>query len=110
MWFWISYLQTRQNRYIRLALVTFILTFLTKESSITLPVTLFLIDRCLVQDRVGFRALIYRYLPFALLVIAYLGMEYSIQRNGLYVSYAKYGIGGHMLTNLWHSLTGLVFP
>jgi dolichyl-phosphate-mannose-protein mannosyltransferase len=109
-WFWIGYLQTKQPKYYALTLGAFILTFLAKETGITLPITLFLVDRLLIRDAVTKSDIAYRYAPFVFLLVPYLAMEYWIQRNGMYVSYAGYGIGTHMVFNLLNSLRALAFP
>lgn len=110
IWFWLDLLKREERRSSLLAFVAFVLALMTKESSMTLPIVLFLVDRILVRGSISWRGLIRRYLPFLLVWIPYLIMEYALQRRGSYVSLAGYGFGMHMLWNLLNSLATLVYP
>jgi Dolichyl-phosphate-mannose-protein mannosyltransferase len=110
IWFWLEFLQREKIQFLLLTFVVFVLALMTKESSMTLPVVLFLIDRMLVRKAAPWRIVTRRYLPFVLVWMPYLIMEYALQRSGSYVSLAGYGLGIHMFWNLLNSLATLVFP
>ena len=96
------------------ALIFFVLALLTKEIAATLPLTLFLADRWLVRGKAHIRGLLYRYLPFVLILAGY-GLYY-IRRIFLFTSneyggpYAGVGVGTNLLTNMRYYTMTLVFP
>lgn len=110
VWCWGAYVETNRARYYAAAFVAFAAALVSKETSIIVPAILFLMDRLLYRRSLTRRVLIWRYLPFALIVLPYLAIEFSIQKSGMYVSVAGYGVGWHMLTNLIDGLAWSVFP
>ncbi|MBI3914832.1 MAG: glycosyltransferase family 39 protein, partial [Chloroflexi bacterium] len=110
LWFWINFLEREKRRDYVFAFTGFALALITKEASITIPAVFFLVDRLLVRRAIYFRALILRYAPFALAILPYLLIELSIQQNGVWVNVAGYGIGAHMLTNLFNALAWSASP
>ena len=110
LWFWIDYLKTLNPKAAYLTYAAVLLAFLTKETSMTLPVALLLIDRMVIRDRISVVDLVRRYTPYVLVWIPYLGMEFALQKSGSYVSMAGYGFGGHIILNLLNSLVALALP
>lgn len=107
---WVIYLQTHSKWYYVFTLVGLLTCFLSKESSATLPVTLFLIDRLLVGERIGSIDLARRYLSIGLALFAYLLLEVEVQSHGYFPNRVGYGFGIHILENLFHYLGLLMFP
>jgi len=108
--FWLDFLLKGERRYLLLTFLAFLLTLMTKEAGVTLPIVLFLVDRMFVRGPVSWSALIRRYAPFLLVWIPYLLMEYVIQKTGSYVNFAGYSPGIHMFWNLLNSLAALIYP
>jgi hypothetical protein len=110
IWFWLDYLDTALKRFALATFILFLLSVMTKEASVTLPVVLLLIDRLIVCRKVTFANLVRRYAPYAVALPMYLGIEYSIQHSGSYVSMASYGFGSHVFSNLIDGLALVAFP
>jgi hypothetical protein len=110
VWCWLTRLQLGGRRFEFLTFLSFVLALVTKESAMTLPVVLFLVDRMLVRRPATWQEIVRRYVPFVLVWIPYLIMEYALQRSGSYVSMAGYGFGVHMFWNLINSLAALIYP
>ncbi|MCL4530020.1 MAG: glycosyltransferase family 39 protein, partial [Chloroflexi bacterium] len=108
--FWLDFLQNGKRIHFLLAFVTFLLALMTKETSVTLPVILFLVDRILIRDSIEWRGLVRRYLPFLLVWAPYLLMEYLVNAGNSYVGFAGYGFGVHVFWNLLNSLATLICP
>ncbi len=107
---WIVYLETEKRLYAIATFITFAVDLMTKETSVTLPIVLFLVDRLLVRRNVTPIDLIRRYAPYVVALPIYLFIEYAIQHNGSYVNLANYGIGSHMLSNLIDGMALVAFP
>ncbi len=110
LWFWVDYLETEKARDYVAAFIAFAAALISKETSIVVPAIFLLMDRLLVCRVITLRALILRYAPFALVALPYLAIELNIQKSGMYVGVAGYGVGPHMLPNLIDGLAWSVFP
>jgi hypothetical protein len=110
VWLWVDYLETAKVRYYVAAFTAFVAALISKETSIIVPAILFLVDRLLCCRAITLRALVSRYAPFVLVALPYLAIELSIQKSGMYVGVAGYGVGWHMLTNLIDGLAWSAFP
>lgn len=80
--FWIDYLKQQRWRNFALALTSYTLALLTKETSATLIASLFLIDRLVVSKESSIADLFRRYISFGIILASYLGIEYSFQPRG----------------------------
>lgn len=108
--FWIYYLQEKNWRYYLFTILSLVLAFLTKESSIVTPVVFFVIDRIMIGDRASLFDVVRRYSIIAMIALAYLGVEYVVQRQGLFVTIGGYSLGWHVFPNYAAYLAMLVFP
>lgn len=109
VWFWVIFLQTRRKLYYGLAFIGLLASFLSKESSVTLPVTLFLVDILLVGGRIQLRDLFRRYALIGAALFAYLILEREVQSHG-YFPTLGYGVGPQLVENTLGYLGLLVFP
>jgi hypothetical protein len=107
---WVFFSQEGRRAYYILAIVFFVLALLTKELAVTLPVVLFVVDRILIRTEASVRALVKRYLPYLLILLVYLPVEYQIQSRGIFVNAYGYGTGSHAILNLVQYLATLAFP
>jgi hypothetical protein len=107
---WVRFLQDESRAFQILAFVFFLLALTTKEFGVTIPAALFLIDRFVLRDHAKPGALVRRYLPFALVSAVYLPMEYFIQSRSVLTNQFGYGLGDHVLSNLFGYLAALAFP
>lgn len=110
IWFWIKYLETSRMGYAIATFLAFLLGLMTKETSVTLPIALFLVDRLLITRPTTWSGLARRYAPFVATLSIYVATEYAIQHNGSYVNLANYGFGSHMIWNLIEAMTLVTFP
>lgn len=108
--FWIAYLTSNRRVPYFAAFGAAILALLAKEASVFLPVTLFLIDRLIVNQETARRDLILRYAPFGILFATYLLVETRVQSISYFTTHWGYGIGFHMVPNMLRYLSVLVFP
>ncbi len=97
--FWILYLQNQGRLWYSLALVALIGSFLSKESSVFLPLVLFLLDRWIIREQTTKTNLVARYSPVGLVLVAYLTLEFQVQSNGYFPQHQGYGFGIHILDN-----------
>jgi hypothetical protein len=93
-----------------LAFGTFLLALLSKEIAVTLPVTLFLIDRCVIAKPTSLVQLARRYALFAVALFAYLPIEYIVTRRSVFISREGYSLGSTLVPNLLTYLGTLAFP
>lgn len=108
--FWITYLQNRKVWDAVFAISALLLAFLSKESSIIVPVVFFLIDRVLIAKQSSMAELVRRYAVIILITLVYLGIEYIIQRQGMFVVVGGYAFGLHVFTNYVAYLAMSLFP
>ncbi len=110
VWCWVVYLQTRRPVYYVLAFGAFILALLGKEASVFLPATLFLIDRLVIAKPASLSGLFRRYSLFGVTFAAYLVLEQRVQTYAYFPNRWGYSLGFHVLENLAHYLSLIVFP
>lgn len=110
IWSWIVYLQTERRAYYFLSLAAFVLALLGKESSVFLPITLFLIDRLLIAKPSSLSDALRRYVPIAVVFLAYLAIELRVQTYAYFPNHWGYGIGEQIIDNLVHYLSLTIFP
>jgi hypothetical protein len=109
-WFWLRYLQSGGRwRYVA-TLVAFVATLLSKEMGVTIIAIMFLCDILLVPQVVTHKNRVWRYVPFALILVPYMLIEYYIQMRGVYVNLNAYRPGMTVLPNLVQYMKWLVFP
>jgi hypothetical protein len=108
--FWVDYLHSRNKRPFLLSISALVLALLSKESAIVIPIAFFLIDRLLVRDRVNITRLLQRYGLVAVIVLVYLAIQFTIQRQGTFVNEGGYFFGEHIFSNYAAYLAMLVFP
>jgi hypothetical protein len=110
IWFWLTFLGTKSRIGWFLALGFAFLALITKETSITLPITLLLVDRLLVREPATWQTLFRRYLPFALLELFYLAMMYRALTVGVFPNQIGYAPGVHIGIHALQFLQRMVFP
>lgn len=108
--FWIIYLQNGSRFAPLPTYVAFILLLLSKETGITLPVVLVLVDLWLLRAKFDLKEFARRYIPFGIVLLPYLFVQWSIQARGWYTHGTGYGLGPHVITNLIRYFGILAFP
>ncbi len=107
---WCKYLATNKSSLYWLAMGSFILALMGKETSVALIVTMFLLDVLIVSKKISLGDLLRRYPSFCLILLGYLAIEYRIQTQGHFTNQAGYSFGVHSIENLWRYFTLLVLP
>ncbi|HEX9076147.1 MAG TPA: glycosyltransferase family 39 protein [Anaerolineae bacterium] len=111
VWFWLNYLAGNRVRDYGLAFAAFLLALFTKEIGVTLPVTLFFLDRAVVQTPARFGDLLRRYTPFLVVWLGYLPIEYVVTRRSVFVNQLGYAPDlARLAFNLVNYLATLTFP
>ncbi len=108
--FWLRYLRGEQSRDYWFAFAAFLVALLSKEISVTLPVTLFLFDRFLVAKPVTLNRLLRRYFWFGVTGIFYAPIEYIVTQRSVFVHREGYAASAPLLPNFFDYLSGLAFP
>ena len=105
LWLFLLYLRGRGLWCYLLALVTCVSCLLTHETSATLPVMMVALEVTVLWEQrrwppardLARRAA--RYLPFALLTVAYLAIEYVVNSRSYVVNEGHYRLGWHAVPN-----------
>ena len=105
IWLFLLYLRGRGVWCYLLALVTYVACLLTHETSATLPVMMVALEVMVLWEQRAWppaaelvrRAA--RYLPFALLMIGYLAIEYIVNSRSYVVTGGYYRLGWHAIPN-----------
>ena len=92
------------------AYIAFLFALFSKEIGVTLPITLFLMDRCVVAQPATHAQLTKRYAPFALALAPYAWIEYIVTRRSVFVNREGYNPGIQIAQNLADYLGTLAFP
>lgn len=110
LWFWLNYLAHARRRDYAFAFAGFLLTLLSKEIGVTLPIILLLVDRLFVQKPETLGHLARRYLGFALVWAAYAPVEWIVTRRSVFVSHEGYQLSIRLIGNFLDYLAGMAFP
>jgi len=105
LWLFLLFLQGRGVWCYLLALVTYVTCLLTHETSATLPVMMVALEVTFLWEQrtwppardLARRAV--RYVPFALLLIGYLAIEYIVNSRSYVVTEGHYRLGWHAIPN-----------
>ncbi|MBI5650737.1 MAG: hypothetical protein HZC40_09885 [Chloroflexi bacterium] len=92
------------------AFLAFLFALFSKEIGVTLPITLFLMDRFIVAQPATRAQLAKRYAPFALVLVPYAWIEYIVTRRSVFVNREGYDPGIQIAQNLADYLGTLAFP
>jgi hypothetical protein len=113
MYHW-SFLNTRKVRDYVLAFLCFLMSLLSKESTISLLPVLILLDWFTSRDGPRERILsisrFKKYIPFAALLLPYLWYEVQLQQSNYVVYEDHYRIGWHVIPNVLEYLGLMVVP
>lgn len=107
---WVNYLQSKRGWSYWFAVGALVLALLSKESAIVIPIAFFLIDRLIVHDQVDLARFIRRYGLVTSIVLIYLAVQFTIQRQGTFTNEGGYFFGWHIFSNYVAYLAMLVFP
>lgn len=110
IWFWLDYLRKGRSRDYILAFSAFLIALLSKEIAVTLPVTLFLLDRFVSAKPASFLQLLRRYLLYLLVWIVYLPIMYIVTQRSVFVHREGYQPSLQVFSNVLDYLAGLAFP
>lgn len=107
---WLNYLAAKRPLLYWLSMGSYMLALMSKETSATLIVTMFMVDRLILSEEASLGDLLRRYASFVLILLVYVAIEYRIQTQGHFTNRAGYSIGIHVVENLWHYLGLLISP
>jgi len=107
---WFNYLKTRRSSFFLLAISSFVFALLSKETSATLIVSMFLLEQLMVSEKASLRDLIRRYALFAVILAGYIAIEYRIQTLGHFVNRAGYRLTFQAMENLARYVSLLIWP
>ncbi len=110
IWFWLSYLENENGRDYWLAFCSFLVALFSKEIGVTLPITLFLLDRFFSHKPTTWKLLIKRYVWFVVVWAVYAPLEYIVVQRSVFVHHEGYQPRFGFLVNLIDYLAGLAFP
>ncbi len=111
LWLWWRFLQNGRAIFFGLTFLAFLAALFSREPSVTLPLTLFLMERLLTTSRRNWRETFWRYLPFGAVWVIFLFLQLNIRsQSASFAIYRGYTLGTHTLNNLWWFLTRLTFP
>ena len=104
LWSYLLFLQGRGRVFYVSAMATFALCLLTHESSATLLVLMIALDAMMgatPDERVNHWLVrrLGRYLPFGVLLAAYLSVAYFVNRHGFLITEGHYRLGWHAVTH-----------
>ena len=124
LWMHLLFLQGRGRRFYALSMTAFAICLLTHESSATLLVMMVALELLLMVEGTGGsrgpalrvemalagRVLwtrLPKYVPFAVLLAAYLALEYVVSNRSYLVREGHYALGWHAVPNVMHYLISL---
>jgi hypothetical protein len=110
VWFWISYLEKNRARDYALAAAMFVLALMAKQTAITLPVILFLIEWWLMHKPFVIARLIREYALFAIFGGIFLVIQSTTQSTHTFVGVFGWQVGAKMLYILSQYLVLFFFP
>jgi hypothetical protein len=103
LWTYLLFLEGRGRRFYGIALAAFAACLLTHESSATLLATMAAMEWLLVaapggQSRAAvIAAMVRRFVPFAVLLAAYLALEYVVNSRSYLITEGHYQLGWHAI-------------
>jgi|GEM_PF-315272 len=120
VWFWLNYLDRNSTRDYFLTLALFIAALFFKQMALTLPGILLLLDLLFYRDdfdapNLGSliqttRALAPRYAPFAVVALAFFGIQNLASSTHTFAGVFGYSVGPHIFSILAQYLALLFFP
>jgi hypothetical protein len=108
--FWLDYLQTGSRLGGALTYVAFVGALLSKETSVTLPVVLLLVEWWLVKKPISLPALLKRYVPFFLFLLIYALCQAIVITRSEFTQRIGYSVGEHVFAVFLQFLSFLAFP
>jgi len=104
LWMYLRYLEGRGRLFYVISLAAFVACLLTHESSATLlPMLIALEALVLIEGHSGASVPLAtrakRYVPFALLLVAYLALEYVVNSRSYLITEGRYRLGWHAVTH-----------
>jgi len=110
VWFWLAYLRDERARDFLFAFIAFLLALFSKEIGVTLPATLFLLDRFWLARPASLAQLARRYALFAVTLVPFAGIEWIVTRRSVFVNREGYAPGAQIAQNLADYFSALAFP
>jgi hypothetical protein len=105
LWMYLLFLQGRGGLFYAISLAAFLACLLTHESSATLLPMIVVLEALTMVESEGrirptsFGTLAKRYAPFALLLAAYLAVEYIVNSRSYLMTEGRYQVGWHAVTH-----------
>ena len=104
-----AYLETERRALYGATLAALLVSLLSKEESVSLPLVLFLSEFLLYRRRSTVRRLV-KYAPMAAILAGYLLVRLTFAQRSNLVIAQHYALGWQMLGKLWDYATALAFP
>lgn len=109
VWLWVDYLEKGGWARFALTFISFVFSLLTKETGLTLPITLLLVDRWLVAKPTRLQHWMRRIAPFFLLLVLWALLVRNVIMTKLPVGYSS-AVLSRWLSNMVYGVSALVFP
>lgn len=110
IWFWWSFLAKENMRDYWLAFGGFILSLLSKQTAVTIPVTLFLLDRWFAGKSLSINDWGRRYIWFGVAAIIFVLVQATAPTTSTFTSVFGWQLGATMLWILFQYLVLFFFP
>lgn len=110
IWFWWSFLEKENARDYWLAFGAFVLSLLSKQTAVTIPVALFLLDRWFAGKLISILDLVRRYIWFGVAAILFVLVQATAPTTGTFTSVFGWQLGATMLWILFQYLVLFFFP
>jgi len=110
IWFWWTYLGKENARDYWLAFGAFVLSLMSKQIAVTVPIIMFLLDRWLVGKPIPFSELVRRYLWFAIGAVAFVVIQIFAPTTSTFTGVFGWQLGATMLWVLFQYLVLYFFP
>ncbi len=110
IWFWWSFLEKENARDYWLAFGAFVLALLSKQTAVTIPIALFLLDRWFAGKSISLSNLIRRYIGFGVAAIIFVLVQATAPTTSTFTSVFGWQLGATMLWILFQYLVLFFFP
>ncbi len=110
IWFWLTYLERGDRLHYALALGACVLALMSKQTAITIPILLFLIEWWLMRRPLAISRMIARYAPFIAAAGVFALIQYTTQSTHTFAGVFGWQLGAKMVSILIEYLVLFFFP
>ena len=113
IWFWLAYLEKHDWQHYALALGASVLALMSKQTAVTIPVVLFLIEWWLIPGNLALIKNVRKFIPYAPFVVAagiFALIQYTTQSTHTFAGVFGWQLGAKMVSILIEYLVLFFFP